>query len=268
MKKIALATAATLLFAGAASAADLAARPYTKAPVPVLAVYNWTGFYIGANVGYGWGNADTFFNPLPNAVAFANLAPTTLSPDPQGAFAGGQAGYNWQAGKFVLGVETDIQWSDINRTVVSAPIIQNNGAPFNGFLAAGQKIDWFGTTRLRAGLTATDRLLLYVTGGVAYGDVNYAAQSDFRPQGTIQYPAGFKETKVGWTVGAGAEWAFADNWSAKVEYLYMDLGNSSVVANPVPANPPFQVGYTWKTTENLARFGINYRFGGPVVARY
>ena len=110
--------------------------------------------------------------------------------------------------------------------------------------------------------------MLYVTGGLAYGDVNYAAQTDFRPVGTTLYAADFNNTKVGWTVGAGAEWAFAQNWSAKVEYLYVDLGNASATVNAIPLLPPFQVAYTWKTQENIVRVGVNYKFGGPVVAKY
>ncbi len=254
-----------------ASAADMAMR--TKAPPMIVdPAYNWSGFYVGANVGYGWGNADTFFNPLPSATTFVNLLPQTLGPDPKGVLGGLQAGYNWQSGKFVLGVETDIQASDIHGSTVVTPIIQNTGLPFPGaaFLSASQRIDWLGTLRLRAGFTPVDRLLLYVTGGLAYGDVSYNATTDFRPVGTTQYLASFRNTKTGWTAGAGAEWAFAQNWSAKVEYLYVDLGNASATVNAIPLLPPFQVAYTWKTTEHIARVGVNYKFGwgGPVVAKY
>ncbi|MFO1108620.1 MAG: outer membrane protein [Bradyrhizobium sp.] len=267
MKVLAIAGSIVLASTLNSLAADMAVKAPAIAPV---SVYNWTGFYIGGNVGYAWGNADTFFNPLPSAAIFVNLLPQTLSPDPKGVLGGVQAGYNWQAGKFVLGVEADIQAADINGDVRVTPIIQNNGTPFPGagFLSAHQRIDWFGTVRARAGVTATDRLLLYVTGGLAYGDVNYAAQTDFRPGGTTLYAANFTKTKVGWTVGAGAEWAFASNWSAKVEYLYIDLGNESTTVNPVPALPPFQVAYSWKTQEQVARVGLNYKFGGPVVAKY
>jgi outer membrane immunogenic protein len=265
MRVVAIAGSIVLASTVSALAADMA----VKAPVaPPVAVYNWTGFYVGGNIGYAWGNGDTFFNPLPTAAAFVNLRPQTLSPDPKGVLGGVQAGYNWQAGRFVLGVEADIQAADIKGDVVVTPIIQNNGTPFpSGFLSAHQRINWFGTARVRGGITATDRLLLYVTGGLAYGDVDYAAQTDFRPVGTAAYPAAFTRTKVGWTAGAGGEWAFAQNWSAKVEYLYMDLGNESTIANPIVVLP-FQVGYTWKTQEHIARVGVNYKFGGPLVARY
>lgn len=264
-----LALAVSLLTIGsiAASAADLPMR--TKAP-PMPIEYNWTGFYAGVNVGYGWGNADTFFNPLPSAAQFVNLAPQTLSPDPVGVIGGAQAGYNWQINHFVFGLEADIQGADINGNVVRSPIIQNNGTPFPGagFVSAHERLDWFGTARVRLGVTPADRLLLYVTGGVAFGDVSYSAQTDFRPVGTEQYPAAFSRTKAGWTAGFGTEWAFMENWSVKMEYLFIDLGNESTIVNPVPPLPPFQVGYSWKTQEQILRFGVNYKFGGPVVAKY
>ncbi len=257
----ALAAAASIGFVSSAIAADLPAKaPIVKAPVAVP--FSWTGFYIGGNVGYGWGNGDTSFTPLPTAAAFVNLAPTTLSPNPKGVFGGLQAGYNLQMGEWVWGLETDFQWSGMTGSVTQTPIIQNNGTAFGGagFLQASEKITWFGTLRARAGITPADRVLLYVTGGLAYGNVEYAAQTDFRPVGTIQYPASFSKTKAGWTLGGGFEWAVANNWSVKAEYLYINLGNESTTANPVPANPPFQVAYSWKTTENIVRFGLNYLF--------
>lgn len=143
IRKALLAISALAFSSMAASAADMAMR--TKAPpIVVDPSYNWSGFYIGGNVGYGWGDADTSFNPLPSAAAFVNLAPTTLGPDPQGVIGGVQAGYNWQAGKFVVGLEADIQASDIHGTALVTPIIQNSGVPFAGagFLSASQRIDW------------------------------------------------------------------------------------------------------------------------------
>jgi outer membrane immunogenic protein len=271
MQRAALAISVLAISSISAFAADLPMR--TKAPpMAPIPVYSWTGFYVGGNVGYAWGNGDTFVNPLPSAATFVNLLPQTLSPDPKGVIGGVQAGYNWQSGQFVLGVEADIQGADVKGDARQSPIIQNNGTPFPGagFLNVHERLNWFGTARLRAGYTPVDRLLLYVTGGVAFGDVDYSAQTDFRPVGTEQYPAAFSRTKVGWTAGAGAEWAFAQNWSAKAEYLFMDLGNESTIANPIPPLPPFQVGYSWKTQDHIVRLGVNYKFGpgGPVVAKY
>lgn len=269
MKTVLLSAAFALVGIASASAADLAARPYTKAPPMIVdPAYNWSGFYIGGNVGYGWGNADTRFNGLP-AAQFTDLAPTTLSPDPKGVIGGGQIGYNWQAGRFVWGVEADIQGSGLKGDAVVSPIIRVDGTPFPGagrFLQASQNLTWFGTARLRAGFTPIDRLLLYATGGLAYGHVDYAANTFY--DAAFQYPAAFGKTKVGWTAGAGAEWAFAQNWSAKLEYLYLDLGNASADVGATVPNPPFHVAYDWKTQEHIVRVGVNYKFGSPIVAKY
>ena len=247
-------------FSGAALSADLPVKAAPLAPVP--AAYNWTGFYLGANFGYGWGRGDTTFDPLPTAAIFVNLAPTTLGLTPRGALGGLQLGYNWQTGMMVFGVETDFQWSGMDASVTQAPIIQNNGTPFPGagFLTASERTDWFGTLRARFGVTPVDRLLLYVTGGLAYGHVKYSADTDFRPVGTENYPASVSKTRAGWTVGAGAEWAFMPHWSLKAEYLYYDLGNESVTVNPAIPLPPFQVHYQWETRASVARVGVNYKF--------
>ncbi|WP_420134767.1 outer membrane protein [Rhodopseudomonas sp.] len=270
MKRLLLTGVAALAFAVPAVAADLPARTYKAPPPAIVAAYNWSGFYVGVNGGYGWGKGDTSYDPLPTPAAFINLAPTDVSLKPKGGLAGGQIGYNWQVGAFVGGLEADIQWADIRSDALVSPIIQNNLTPYGAgsYLATSEKIKWFGTVRGRVGFTATDTLLLYGTGGLAYGDVEYSANANFLPVGTVQYPVSFSKTKVGWVAGAGAEWAFAPSWSAKFEYLHYDLGNESTVANPVPVNPPFQVSYGWKTSGDLVRAGINYRWGGPVIARY
>ena len=267
MKKLGLAFSAVMFGAAAASAADMAVKaPPMAAPV---AIYNWTGFYVGGNIGYGWGQADNNFFPLPSPAQFVNLAVQDLNSDPRGVIGGGQIGYNWQRGKFVYGFEADIQGADVTGRVTVTPIIQNNGTPFpSGFLASGERLTWFGTVRGRFGFAPVDRLLLYVTGGFAYGNVDYYSETNFRPVGTTQYLASFSNTKIGWTVGAGGEWAFANNWSVKAEYLFIDLGNQNAVVNANPLLPPFQVAYSWKTQEHIARVGLNYKWGGPIVARY
>jgi outer membrane immunogenic protein len=275
--RCAFASALLMSSLGAAFAADLPARtPVYKAPP--APVWVWTGFYVGGNVGYGWGNGDTFFNPLPTAAGFVDLAPTTLSPNPKGFLGGAQAGYNWQTGSLVLGVEADIQGANINGSAFQSPIIQNNGTPRAGSsLSASEKLNWLGTLRGRLGFTPSNPLLLYVTGGLAYGGVGYTANSDFVPPGTQMYPAAFSDTRVGWVVGGGLEWAFSPNWSAKIEGLWYDLGRPSDIANGVPGLPAgtcgnapafCQVGNSWKTQGAIARVGVNYRFGGPVLANY
>jgi outer membrane immunogenic protein len=213
-----------------------------------------------------WIRANTSFTPLPTAVQFIDMTPTLLRPDPSGFSGGVQGGYNWQTGHFVIGGEADISWSQMSGTATVTPIIKNNGTPFPGagFLVAHQDTKWFGTVRSRAGI-AFDRVFLYGMGGLAYGHVNYSANSDFRPGVPtsilfFQYPASLSKTKTGWTVGGGGEVAINKHWSWKVEYLYYDLGNQSLTANPAPANPPFQVAYSWETKAHTFNTGINFRF--------
>lgn len=221
--------------------------------------FTWTGVYLGGNLGYGWGKGDTRFDPLPSATQFLNLAPTTLELKPNGWTAGGQGGYNWQSGNFVGGFESDFAWAKFDETKTQTPITQNNGTTFNGTLTASQETKWFGTLRGRAG-GAWDRVFLYGTGGFAYGRVEYSANSDFRPQGTIQYPAAFEKNKTGWTIGGGGEVAINNHWSWRAQYLYIDFGNETITANPSPVNPPFQVMYSMQTKLNVFNSGFNYRW--------
>ncbi len=218
MKKFLLSSVAAigLVAAGAASAADLPSR---KGPVvaPVYApVFTWTGFYVGANAGYGFGNV--------NAGTFA-LARTVSIGDIDGFVGGGQIGYNYQIGQIVLGVEADIQGADLKAS--------------NGF---GDRIktEYFGTVRGRVGV-AFDRFMPYITGGWAYGNVKTSiagiGSSDTSHTG-------------GYAVGAGVEYAFTNNWTAKVEYLYVDLGEKSFRATGVKVGTDFSV----------VRAGLNYKF--------
>jgi outer membrane immunogenic protein len=233
-------------------------------PSPSATSYDWEGAYVGGHIGWGRGRAKPTFTPLPTAALFNSLAPTTLPLDPSGFSGGAQGGYNWQTGHFVVGAEADISWSRMNGTVTLTPIIRNNGTPFPGtsFLTAHQDTKWFGTVRPRAGV-AFDRVFLYGTGGLAFGHVNYSANTDFRPvgpPGPFQYPASLSKTKTGWTVGGGVEVGINNHWSWKAEYLYYDLRKESTTANPVPANPPFQVAYTWETRAHTFNTGVNFRF--------
>jgi outer membrane immunogenic protein len=233
------------------------------APAPPSCDYTWTGFYIGANAGYGWGNADTQFEPQPNPVSFGGVEPTTLQPESEaGVIGGGQIGYNYQWNRFVLGAEADFQGSDVSGTKVVSPIINVIGRSDGPgtFLEAHEKTDWFGTVRLRIGFTPFCRLLLYGTGGLAYGHVNYAATSDFSaiPPARI---ASFDKIKAGWTAGGGFEYALTQRWSVKVEYLYYDLGDESSIGLPRPLfRPEFHLRYNWDTTAHTLRGGLNFKF--------
>lgn len=232
--------------------------------------YDWSGLYIGGNVGYGWGNVETRSDTLPSPAAFGGtLDPLALDFRTKGIIGGGQIGYNWQAGRAVWGIEADIQGSDIKGSVWSGPTIATNNFRIPGFRESAEKLTWFGTVRVRAGFTLIDTLQLYATGGLAYGHIDYSSNSNFASFLGIQnYPSNVGKTKVGWTIGGGGEWAIANNWSMKLEYLYIDLGNETRIADGSPANPPFQIAYSSKTQEHILRLGLNYKFGGPSAARY
>ncbi len=217
--------------------------------------FNWTGPYAGIHLGYGWGDADTNFNPLPTAASFG-ITPVTLSPHPGGIFGGAQAGYNWQMGCFVVGIEADLSASGMSGSQNVSPI---QPFPF-GVLSAHEDINWFGTVRPRLGYTVRPNVLVYATGGLAYGNASYSANTNFIPgSGGIaneQYPASFSTMKVGWAVGGGVEYAVSKCWTVKAEYMYMDLGSESAVS---PSNGPYAVGYNWQTTANIFQIGMNYK---------
>jgi outer membrane immunogenic protein len=257
MKKIILATVLAGIGSTSALAADLGARaPYSKAPAMVAAVSNWSGFYIGGNVGYGWGNGHTHFEDIITTAGFtAGTTPTTIDNRSNGVIGGAQIGYNWQAGAFVTGLEADIQGSGIKGSVgTTVPSV-------SGVFSTVEKLPWLGTVRGRLGVTATPDLLLYATGGLAFGRVENSANLT-TPAGSLS--GNVSKSKAGWAAGAGTEWMFARNWSAKLEYLYVDLGESSVAAPLVRTSgaiaSAFTVGYTWKTQDHIVRAGVNYHF--------
>jgi outer membrane immunogenic protein len=236
------------------------------APAPPECDYTWTGFYLGGNGGYGWGSADTRFEPLPDAVTFGDLEPTTLrSVDPSGFIGGGQIGFNWQWNKWlVLGVEADFQGSDMEGSQTSSPIIDIGGASEGAdtFLRAHERTQWFGTARARIGFVPMCRLMIYATGGLAYGNIDYSSDTDFG-NGTT-YSSKFSTTKAGWTVGGGLEWALTHHWSLKAEYLYYDLGSESKTLpqlfDDVPSGNIFFVRNKFDTTANIVRGGVNFKF--------
>ena len=183
------------------------------------APFNWTGFYVGINGGYGWGKSS-----WTNTATGATTGDFNIS----GALVGGTAGYNLQIGQLVVGAEGDIDASWIKGTDATG--------------CCQTKNDWFATARARLGF-AMDRWMPFVTGGAAFGDVKMNALG-----------ASQTATKVGWTAGGGLEYAFSGAWSAKIEYLYADLGKASCdVATCGTAND-----VTFKT--NIVRAGVNYHF--------
>lgn len=287
MKRLLLPTLTGLVLAASSSAfaADLSApAPASayKAP-PAAPPGNWTGFYMGANAGYGWGTANhnwtmTLLNP---AVAPATVSGTD-SDRFEGALGGLQAGYNWQISNFLLGLETDIQISGQrgDQTFLGTILFPNGNPSSTSTASYTDKLPWFGTLRARAGVLATERWLLYATGGLAYGQVDISGISSIPgagfPGAPSVPPAGFNlgTTKVGWTVGGGVEGAITNNWSWKAEYLFMDLGtiggSYTFLVNGVPCTGPasscFNVSpgsggtFSSRVTDSVVRLGLNYRF--------
>lgn len=203
MKKTIMAMAIATTASGSAAAADLPRGPAPYYPPPA-SIYNWTGPYAGLNLGYQWAKV------------------TNNVTEPSGIAGGGQLGYNWQLGQFVFGLETDIQASAADDTFASYKFSN----------------PWFGTLRARIGY-AINNVMLYGTGGLAYGELKgefFGLEED--------------KTLVGWTAGAGIEYGFTQNWSAKLEYLYMDLASRTYSITGVDNG----------LHSSFLRLGVNYHF--------
>jgi outer membrane immunogenic protein len=243
MAKLLAILCAAIGLSTSAFAADLPPPVAPRAPAvyvpPVLPVYNWSGFYVGVNGGWGWGTSKFTFTDAAFPNGFSGTA------NDSGGVVGGTAGVNFQTGGFVFGVEGDWDWSGIN-TGTTLTICNVTGTCQTGN-------NWLATLRGRAGYAA-DRVLFYGTAGGAFANMQ-----------TVFGGVTTTHDQAGWTAGAGIEWAFADNWTAKVEYLYVNIGSSSVncvaticttnnLGNPVPISASL--------TENLVRAGVNFKFNG------
>ncbi len=286
MKKIlfAVSAVALALSAGSAMAADLPSRkeaPVYVPPPPPPPL--WTGFYLGLNIGGGWdanggqSGVSAYYDPryaigatpigFPANTNNLFFLPNGNTLGSQGGVVGGaQAGYNFQFGQFVIGAETDFQGTSLsgggnNTPLTLFPALYNNGgasgnnnylSPVGAITGANISLPWFGTVRGRAGYLVTPTFLIYGTAGFAYGDVQAWSYSN---------------TRTGWTAGGGVEWLFAPHWSAKAEYLYVDLDSNGQTGN---------LGWTWGNRFhpqlNVVRVGVNYHFNfaapAPVVAKY
>jgi outer membrane immunogenic protein len=243
--------AALVLAVPAAQAADFPVGPVE--PVPVVAPFSWNGFYVGLNAGahigkYKLSTTTTpgiFITPA-NAAAIDAASPATLTP--QGAILGIQGGYNWQFGSAVLGVEADLNLT--GGRIQSRTLVSTSG---NSMTSSVQPTGLL-TVRPRLGWT-WERALVYVTAGYAMETV--------RPTDTFvgfggTVTANPRQRLSGWTVGAGVEYAFSNAWSAKFEYLYVDLGNFNT---SLSVSPTDVIAFNHKYTDNIVRAGVNYRFG-------
>ena len=253
-----IATMALVAFAIPAAkpalAADLPARQYVKSPamVPPVPSYDWSGFYVGGNIGGSWGHATA------TDAALDGTFVSSGSRDNSAVIGGGQIGYNFMvAPHFLLGLEADAQASS-SRSTVTSPDGSNSFA---------SRLDDFGTVRGRIGFTE-DNWLFYGTGGFAWsqGSVTRTQIAAVASVPPIPAPAGTVETanntRTGWAAGAGVEYGITPNWTVRAEYLYLDLGT---VTSVFPLANRQQTG---SANMSIARIGVNYKFGGPVVARY
>jgi outer membrane immunogenic protein len=244
---------AGLLAIGAASpaaAADLAARPYTKAPPMVAAIYDWTGFYIGIN---GGGASSHNCWDINNSFG-AIVAPAVREGchDASGGLVGGQIGYRWQSGGWVFGIEGQGDWADLkgsNAGVFLAPPFSNQ-----------TKINAVGLITGQVGY-AWNNVLWYVKGGAAVTDSNYKGIA-----GGVVFDQA-SEARWGGTVGTGLEFGFAPNWSVAVEYDHLFMGNRNV-SFTLPGGGAFTRTDNIRQDVDMGTVRVNYRWGGPVVAKY
>jgi outer membrane immunogenic protein len=255
MRKVLGLVGAALLFAGPALAADLGTKPppppVYKAP-PLMPVFSWTGWYLGGNIGYGWGTGtspvETDNIGLPPALnSFPALSP-------KGVIGGGQIGYDWQFNpNLVLGLVADFQGADIQdaqaNTLNSAGLL-----PFSVTEALSQKLDFLGTGRVRLGWAANN-WLFYGSGGVAYGNVK--STISFSDTFGDSITGARSESRVGWAAGGGVNYALTQNWIIGVDYLHYDLGNSTVTGTDAFGDI---VSANQKVGGDIVRGVINYKF--------
>ena len=227
MKKLIVAgVAVAALLSAPAFAADMPMKAPMAAPM-----FDWSGWYVGIEGGGGWARSKI-------------VPPAAISPESgNGGLAGGTIGYNLQRGPWVLGIEGDFSWSNIHTTTRT-----------NCATTCDSRLDWFGTARARAGYTVAPTLLLYATGGAAFGSI-HSWFPTFPDQATAR--------KTGWTIGGGIEGVVAPNWTAKLEYLHVNFGRYATDTLADIPNEGFRA--------NIVRVGLNYKFDwgkGPVVAKY
>lgn len=303
MKRLFIGAFFALTSFGSASAADMAVK---ARPMPVSEIWDWTGFYVGLNAGGAWSDnrrdyAMPFTTPgnvFANCASPAGGAPLVIAPGPNpfdissdcsrpSSFIGGaQAGYNWQSAAWVFGVEADGAWQSLiersftrfgNNPAINSPF----GSVVNDTAYFKSEATGLGTFRGRIGY-APGRWMVYATGGLAVGSVKHTFTEVLGPGTACVTPGGNTcrtvsddDIKIGWTVGAGFEWMFARNWSIGAEYLYVDLGRTTLTLAPVAGGGDGINSFFFNTStagfddrEHVVRAKLNYHFNSPVVAKY
>jgi len=256
MRKFLLGAFASAAIAAPGLAADLPATTYTKSPM-VAEVWDWTGFYIGLQGGFGWGTSqETFFNQPNTAGLFAG----TQNYDFSGGIAGGVVGFNWQSGAWVFGVEADYNWSNLN----------GNSREINAGLGDTYftNVKSLGDVKGRVGWTTNawdttgNRMLVYVDGGVAFGQVEHHYDAGLNGGAANTFIA--TASRTGWTAGVGLEYMFTRNFTGRLEFDWVDLGRSTIQYDPTVITNRSE----WRDSFGVVKVGVNYKFGGPVVAKY
>jgi outer membrane immunogenic protein len=234
-------TGLSFLAISPAPAADIVTR--RPAPATVTApAFNWTGFYVGLNAGYGWAEQDLTLN---------GAAAATFSARADGFVGGGQAGYNWQFSNVVFGIEADIQWANLDGDSNGGFLI--GATPFG--VVGAHTTDWFGTVRGRLGLT-WGNWLGYITGGWAYGGTN--GDAVVTGPGVVLVTSDGRSRTDGWTIGGGIESMFAPNWSARLEYLFIRFPGET--ATFLTGGGAVVTASTNDFDAHVVRVGINYHF--------
>jgi outer membrane immunogenic protein len=238
MRRVLLSCVAAVAASTSAFAADLPSRQVVVPPPPP--VFTWTGFYLGAQIGYEFGNNTSFV---------AGISPAVY-PTPEGVVGGGHAGYNFQSGQAVFGIEGDVNGSSYSGNVTS---------PFDGTFISSH-IPFDGSVRGRIGIASFDHVLIYATGGVAFASIKDSYSGGFGLASATQ-------GRVGWTAGVGVEYAIDNNWSVRVEYRRTDYG---YLYDYLPTVP---FPRSNSESDNRVQVGFSYKFTAfapptPVVAKY
>jgi outer membrane immunogenic protein len=274
-------TVSALLIAAPLSAASAADMPLKAPPAPPAPVWNWTGFYLGGNVGWVGEHAsgtsnfiDTAFAPTSNT--FNN--PQANAFNKSGAISGFQAGYNWQtAPSFVIGIEGDFDWMRTSynfcrQTTIFSIACLDALPNDDGFESISSQTNWIATARARAGVT-WEKFLFYATGGAAWGNIKTTESLSCLADGCgsssslkLAASTSFQQTQSGWTAGLGVEGMLSPNWSVKAEWLYVDLGTLTNTFSTLGSTGGTE-SVVWSRSEhyNIVRVGLNYRFNGSLI---
>ena len=241
----------------------LALAAGTSARAASSSIFNWTGFYIGAHAGFVLNDPTARFAAnFPQSDLPTLPFGTAFRPRGDGPLGGFQAGFNFQTGSVVFGLEADWSWLDVKGSTFLVGSDPALGNPSGYTYSTAEKLNSLAMLRARLGFTPSDRLLIFVTGGLAYGQVVDSSSLNIAAGGGIFYTGIRSDWRPGWTGGGGVEYALSDNLLVKLEYLYYDLGGQTVIGPRSPAVAfPYATQTSFSTIGQIIRVGINYKFG-------